>query len=112
MEAIRATPKNLNRNFLKRKSEFSRTNRIRLDLFSFAKKEINEKKKERNDSFSFSNRTLEGENKIPEEQPKKRESKFITKKISLESEKAANDSSDLSDMEEDSSEMSSIEEEI
>ena len=33
-----------NRKNLKRNSEFQKTNRIRLDLFSFAKNEINEKK--------------------------------------------------------------------
>ena len=110
MEAIKLAPKNINRNFLKRKSEFSRANRIRLDLFSFAKSEINEKKKGENDSFSFSNKTLEPKKEIPEEQSKKRESKFVTQKKSLENQKTVNDSSDLSDMEEESSEISGEEE--
>ena len=112
MEAIKLTSQNLNKNFLKRRSEFSRTNRIRLDLFSFAKNEINEKKKGANDRFYFSNRAFEEKKEKKEIQEKKRESKFITKKISLESQKTSNDSSDLSDMEEDSSEMSCEEEEI
>ena len=111
MQAIKLTTQNLNRNFLKRRSEFSRTNRIRLDLFSFAKNEIDEKKKGANDSFSFSNKAFEEKNEIQEKEQPKRQSKFITKKISLESQKTANDSSDLSDMEEESSEMSCEEEE-
>ena len=40
---------------LKRSSEFFKANRIRLDIFSFAKNEINEHKKDSN-CFSFSNK--------------------------------------------------------
>ena len=97
----------INRN-IKRRSEFSRTNRIRLDLFSFAKNEINENKKLHNDSFSFSNQSFEK----PEEKKEKKESKFkiMNKTISLNSQKTANDSFNMSSDEEDSSEMSCDEE--
>ena len=91
---------------LKRKSEFLKANRIRLALFSFEQKEINEKKKVAEESFSFSNQSYK-------EQKEKPESKNMEKKISITSHKTANDSFDIcSDEENDSSEMSCDEEEI
>ena len=38
---------------LKKNSLFSKTNRIRLDLFAFAKKEINDHRKSLNGNFSY-----------------------------------------------------------
>ena len=90
---------------IKRKIEISRTKKIRLDLFSFAKNEINEYQKLHNYSFSFSNQLFEK----PKE---KKESKIIAKTISLNSPKTSNDSFDMSSDEEDSSEMSCDEENI
>ena len=93
----------------KRNSEFSKTNRIRLDLFSFEKNKIREKQKQENDIFSFSTRI--NDEKI---EMKKVEPKFISKQISLDSKKTSNDSfsSDMDDSDnEDSSEMSCVEEE-
>ena len=88
---------------VKKNTEFSRTNKIRLDLFYFAQNEINEKKKIHNDSFSFSNHFSEN----PKE---KKESKFITKIISINSQKTAKDSFDMSSDEDESSEISCDEE--
>lgn len=88
---------------IKKKSDFSRTNQIRLALFSFAKDEINEKRKLYSDSFSFSSQSLEKPNE-------NKESKYITKAISLNSQKTSDDSFDLGLDEEDSSEMSCEEE--
>lgn len=90
---------------LKRKSEFTKTNKIRLELFSLAQTEINEKQKLEKDCFSFSNQSF----KETKERP---QSKFISKKISLNSGKTANDSLDMSSDEEESSQMSCEEEEI
>ena len=87
------------RNNLKRKSEFSKTNRIRLDLFSFEKNEINDK----NNGFSFSNKSF------VEEKIKKIETKPIIKQISIQSQKTSNNSFDIAE-EENSSDMSSGEE--
>ena len=86
---------------LKRKSEFSKTNRIRLALFSFEKKEINDK----NNCFSFSNKSF------VEEKIKKNETKPIIKQISIQSQKTSNNSFNI-DEEENSSDMSWDEEEI
>ena len=88
---------------IKRKSEFSRATKIRLDLFSFAKNEIDEKKKTHNDSFSFSNQSFE----MPKE---KKNSTFISKAISLNTQKTANDSFNIISDEDDSSELSCDEE--
>lgn len=92
---------------IKRKSEFAKTNKIRLALFSFAQTELNEKQKLEKKFFSFSNQSFEKTNEKPE-------SKFITKKFSLNSNsyKTANDSLDMSSDEEESSQMSCDEEEI
>ena len=90
---------------LKRKSECTKTNKIRLELFSLAQTEINEKQKLEKDCFSFSNQSF----KETKERP---QSKFISKKISLNSGKTANDSLDMSSDEEESSQMSCEEEEI
>ena len=51
---------------LKRKSEFLKANRIRLALFSFEQKEINEKKKVAEESFSFSNQSYKEQKEKPE----------------------------------------------
>ena len=101
-----------NRKNLKRNSEFQKTNRIRLDLFSFAKNEINEKKeKERNTGFSFSNKIFDEKNEESQKDLKKDQTKSIIKAISLNSQKTSNDSfSEMS--EEDSSEISCDEDEI
>ena len=101
-----------NRKNLKRNSEFQKTNRIRLDLFSFAKNEINEKKeKERNTGFSFSNKIFHEKNEESEKDLKKDKTKSIIKAISLNSQKTSNDSfSEMS--EEDSSEISCDEDEL
>ena len=78
---------------LKRKSEFSKTNRIRLDLFSFEKKQINEKKKIGINNFSFSNKSYEEDNnQKKEKQIKKDEPKLLLKTISFISLKTSNDS--------------------
>ena len=98
----------------KRNSEFSKTNRIRLDLFSFEKNEIKEKQKQENDIFSFSTRINDEKIETKKVELEKVEPKFITKQISLDSKKTSNDSfsSDMDDSDnEDSSEMSCVEEE-
>ena len=93
---------------LKKRSEISKNNRIRLELFSLAQEELNEKKKVINVNFSFSNQTVAPK----EEKANVEESKLMTKKISIASQNTLNDSSDMSDIEEDSSDMSCEEEEI
>ena len=71
----------------KRNSEFSKTNRIRLDLFSFEKNEIKEKQKQENDIFSFSTRINDEKIETKKVELEKVEPKFITKQISLDSKK-------------------------
>ena len=93
---------------LKRRSEISKNNRIRLELFSLAQEELNEKKKVISGNFSFSSQTIAPK----EEKAIVEESKLMTKKISIASQNTLNDSSDMSDIEEDSSDMSCEEEEI
>ena len=88
---------------IKKNSLFSKTNRIRLDLFAFAKKEINDHKKSLNGNFSFS-QALENE------QEKQNDSKPIIKQISINSQKTAEDSFDMDDINEDSSDLSGEEE--
>lgn len=94
-------------NFLKRRSELDRTNRIRLELFSLAKNEINEKKKVVNSIFSFSTNSI----KPKDENQNIKDSNLITKQISLESKNTLNDSSEINE-EENSSDISCDEEEI
>ena len=77
---------------LKRKSEFSKTNRIRLDLFSFEKKQINEKKKIGINNFSFSNKFYEEDNNQKKEKEIKNDEKLLLKTISFISLKTSNDS--------------------
>ena len=89
---------------LKRNSEFFRASKIRLDLFSFAKNEINENKKLHNDSFSFSSQTIE--------KPKENKKSKFAKTISINSQKTSNDSFDNNSDQEDSSEMSCDEENL
>ena len=48
--------------YIKRKSEFTKANKIKNELFSFAKNEINEKKKIANEPFSFSSQAVNGQN--------------------------------------------------
>ena len=93
---------------LERKSAFSKNGRIRLGLFSLAQEELNEKKKNLCANFSFSCQTIASK----EEKPTEEESKLMVKKISIGSQNTLNDSSDISDIEEDSSDMSCEEEEI
>ena len=97
----------------KRRSELGKNNKIRMQLLSLTQSEINEKKKKINDNFSFSSNLIKGnmENTYNGNKQEKKEKKPITKKISLASEKTLNDSSDISD-EENSSDLSCVEEEI
>ena len=87
----------------KRGSEFSKTNRIRLDLFAFEQNEINQKKDLVKDCFSFSSQSFE--------EPKEKAETKITKQISIISQKTANDSLLMSSDEDESSDMSGEEEE-
>jgi len=108
MSTINFTKKNV-----KRKSAFSNTNRIRLDLFAFEKNEIDEKKQKGNNCFSFSSNLIKGNNSQEEEkekqnQIKKEENKLIIKQFSIKSGKTANDSDESES--EDSSDMSCDEE--
>ena len=98
-------------NNLKRKPQLRKANRIRSNLFSLAKDEISEQKEQVNNCFSFSNKSFEEKNDL-EKEIKKEEPKSIVKQISISSQKTSIDSSsDLSDFEEDSSDMSCEEEE-
>ena len=93
---------------LERKSVISKNNRIRLNLFSLAQEELNEKKKDLCDTFSFSCQTVAPK----EEKLTGKEPKLMVKKNSIGSQITLNDSSDMSGIEEDSSDMSCEEEEI
>ena len=105
MSTINFTKKNV-----KRKSAFSNTNRIRLDLFAFEKNEIDEKKQKGNNCFSFSSNLIKDNNQEEEKQNqiKKEENKLIIKQFSIKSGKTANDSDESES--EDSSDMSCDEE--
>ena len=105
MSTINFTKKNV-----KRKSAFSNTNRIRLDLFTFEKNEIDEKKQKGNNCFSFSSNLIKDNNQEEEKQNqiKKEENKLIIKQFSIKSGKTTNDSDESES--EDSSEMSCDEE--
>ena len=105
MSTINFTKKNV-----KRKSAFSNTNRIRLDLFKFEKNEIDEKKQKGNNCFSFSSILIKGNNQEKEKhnQIKKEENKLIIKQFSIKSGKTTNDSDESES--EDSSDMSCDEE--
>ena len=105
MSTINFTKKNV-----KRKSAFSNTNRIRLDLFAFEKNEIDEKKQKGNNCFSFSSNLIKDNNQEEEKQNqiKKEENKLIIKQFSIKSGKTTNDSDESES--EDSSEMSCDEE--
>ncbi len=95
---------------LKRHSEFSKMNRIRLELFSFAQNEINEKKKLVNDkNFSFSNKLMEEKK---ENQNQKEIHREPLKNKIIKNNKISNDSSDITDEEENSSDISCEEEDI
>ena len=85
--------------FVKKNSLFSKTNRIRLDLFAFAKKEVNDHRKSLNGNFSFSHA-------LENEQEKQNDSKPMIKQISINSQKTAEDSFDMDDIDEDSSDLS------
>ena len=103
-------------NKLKRNSGCFKTNRIRLELFSFEENEIKEKQKQENDHFSFSFKINDDKKEAKKVELKKVQSKFITKHISLDSKKTTNNSfsseMDDSDSEsEESSKMSCDEEE-
>ena len=105
MSTINFTKKNV-----KRKSAFSNTNRIRLDLFAFEKNEIDEKKQKGNNCFSFSSILIKGNNQEEEKhnQIKKEENKLIIKQFSIKSGKTTNDSDESES--EDSSDISCDEE--
>ena len=91
----------INKKF-KRQAISLKANRIRLDLFSFAKNEINEHQKPGFICFSFSNK-IEDKNEDLEKEIKKQD----LKQISLSSQKTLNDSfSDANDSEDESSDMS------
>ena len=93
---------------LESKSVTSKNNRIRFELFSLAQEELNEKKKDLCDNFSFSCQTVTPN----EEKSTEKESKLMVRKNSIGSQNTLSDSSDMSDLEEDSSNMSCEEEEI
>ncbi len=91
--------------YIKRESDFAKTNKIKNKLFCFAQDEINEKKKIANEPFSFSSQTVYGENNKKEEQNLDlKNNNIIVKKI-------LNDSSCVSE-EENSSDLSCDEEGI
>ena len=95
---------------LKRHSEFSKMSRIRLELFSFAQNEINEKKKLVNDkNFSFSNKLIEEKK---DKQNQKEIHREHLKKNIIKNNKISNDSSEITDEEENSSDISCDEEDI
>ena len=95
---------------LKRNSEFSKMNRIRLELFSFAQNEIKEKKKLVNDNnFSFSNKLIEEKK---DKQNQKEIHQEPLKHNIIKNNKNSNDSSDITDEEENSSDISCEEEDI
>ena len=93
---------------LERKSETSKNNRIRFELFSLAQEELNEKKKDICGNFSFSCQTVAPK----EEKSTEKESKLMVRKNSIGSQNTLTDSSDMSDIEENSSDISCEEEEI
>ena len=89
-----------NKSFLpKRRSELDKNNRIRSQLLSLAQSEINEKKNLLNGNFSFSHA-------LENEQEKQNDSKPMIKQISINSQKTAEDSFDMDDIDEDSSDLS------
>ena len=92
--------------YIKRKSEFTKANKIKNELFSFAQNEINEKKKIANEPFSFSSQTVYGENKI------KFEPNLVLKHKNIIEKKISNDSSYDSSNGDNSSDLSCDEEEI
>ena len=100
-------------NGIKKRSELDKNNKIRFQLLSLTQSEINEKKNLINDNFSFSSnliqRNKESTNNTTKQE--KKETKPIIKQTSLESKNTLNDSSDISD-EENSSDLSCVEEEI
>ena len=87
---------------IKRKSEFKKTNKIKNELFSFAQNEINEKKKISNEPFSFSSQTIN----------EKCEPNLVLKHNNIIEKKLSNDSSCDSSNEENSSDLSCVEEDI
>ena len=115
MQALKNLIKDTNKSLkLKRNSEFAKTNRIRLELFSFEKSEIKEKQKQENELFSFSTKIDDDKTESKIVELEKNETKFINKQISLHSKKTSNDSfsSDMDDSDsEESSQMSCDEEE-
>ena len=89
-------------NSIKRKSEFTKANKIKNELFSFAQNEIKEKIKIANEPFSFSSQ------KIIE----KSEPNLVLKHNNIVEKKLSNDSSCDSSSEENSSDLSCDEEDI
>ena len=98
---------------LKRQAISLKANKIRQNLFSFAKNEINEHQAKETNLFSFSNQIEDIKNEDLEKEIKMTDTRPITKQISLTSQKTSNDSfSELDDSdEEESSDMSCEEEE-
>ena len=88
--------------YIKRKSEFTKANKIKNELFSFAQNEINEKKKISNEPFSFSSQTIN----------EKCEPNLVLKPNNIIEKKLSNDSSFYSSDEENSSDLSCVEEDI
>ena len=86
--------KKINKNIInkyKRKSDFQKNNKIRLELFSLEQKEINEKQKLKKDNFSYSSNSL-GQQK--QEKNKKADEK---KNSDDKNENLSDNSSELSD---------------
>ena len=100
-------------NGIKKRSELDKNNKIRFQLLSLTQSEINEKKNLINDNFSFSSNLIKGNKESTHSTTKqeKKETKPIIRQISFASKKTLNDSSDISD-EENSSDLSCVEEEI
>jgi len=92
--------------YIKRESDFAKTNKIKNELFSFAQHEINEKKKISNEIFSFSSQNVNGENN------KKLGPNLELKNNNIIEKKISNNSSFDSRDEENSSDLSCDEEEI
>ena len=107
MELIKSTTQSKNIN--KKKSEFLNTNKIRLNLLLFEKNEIKEKKPLVINCFSFSNKLKDDYKEKEKKEIKNEEFKLILKEIRLNSQKTSNDTSKMSNSEEDSSSSSSLE---
>ena len=92
--------------YIKKKSDFTKANKIKNKLFSFAQDEIKEKKKIANEPFSFSSLKIVGEN------IKKLEPNLVLENNNYVKKKLSNDSSCDSSNEDNSSDLSCVEEDF